>query len=76
MLQHKGWRVVGWGVVRHDFFEPISYGFFFHLVCHVTQANGSELAKRLGCVNFWDYDDEGMVETLLQRCCCEGFLHY
>lgn len=54
MMQHKGWRAVGWGVVRHDFSEPISYDFFFHLVCHVTQANGSELAKRLGCVNFRD----------------------
>ena len=43
----EGWRVVGWGVVRHDFFEPISYGFFFHLVCQVTQANGSKVAKSL-----------------------------
>lgn len=54
MMQHKGWRAVGWGVVRHDFSEPISYDFCFHLVCHVTQDNGSELAKRLGCVNFRD----------------------
>ena len=45
MMQHKGWRAIGWGVVRHDFSEPISYDFSFHLVCHVTQDSGSELAK-------------------------------
>lgn len=54
MMQHKGWRAVLGSVIRHDFSEPISYDFSFHLVCRVTQANGSELAKRLGCVNFQD----------------------
>lgn len=52
MMQHKGWRAVGWGVVRHDFSEPISYDFFFTLYATLHRLMGLNWPKDWGALTF------------------------
>lgn len=52
MMQHKGWRAVGWGVVRHDFSEPLLPYFFFTLYATLHRRRGLNWPKDWGALTF------------------------
>lgn len=51
-MQHKGWRAVGWGVVRHDFSEPLLPYFFFTLYATLHRRRGLNWPKDWGALTF------------------------